>query len=196
MPAFQERGNDIRWPVPWEHLSPETDWYFDCRERQAPNVTTEAARAAAADLRETIAKQPSVYWAIHYAQQQMLAMFGINSATALRLLLTCPGAAVPVPGVWCAAAAAPGWPEFKRRVRAALSADAMLTVNELADAVGADPGSVYAALSVLCRDRIATCIQDARSEPQFFCLTRPGGDRASYADLSRAHVASAPQPAA
>jgi hypothetical protein len=186
----------FHWPEVWEGVG--YDWYQDARERRPPDVTTDAAHAALANLIETLSVQPATYWPVGLARDQLRSMFGITGVTALRLLRDCPGSTVLDQMVWCATPAAPEWPAFKQSVRDALTADVLQTLDELVQLVGADAGSVYAALCVLVgRDRSVVCLQESRDDGgPFFVRARPGGQRAQYVDLYTAHTQSAPQPAA
>jgi hypothetical protein len=174
-------------PQPWDGIG--ADWY--CRERRPANVYTAEAEAATADLIDTLTMKPDAYWLRPAAERELVVKYQISAATSRQLMRDCPGSASPEPEVWCAVAAAPLWYDFKRKVREALPADALMTLEEIAAAMKADAGSVLAALAVLCdRDGSAVCIQDDGDQAPRFVRARPGGARASYSDL----VAAQPAP--
>ena len=170
----------FRWPEVWEGVG--YDWYQDCRERRPADVSTDAAHTAMANLIETLSAQPMVFWPVGLARDELRSMFGITGVTPLARLRSCPNSMVVDRMVWASAAAAPGWPEFKRKIYDTLRADGLQTLDELVECVGADAGSVCAALCVLVgRDRSVVCLQESRDDGgPFFVHTRPGGSRASY----------------
>jgi hypothetical protein len=132
----------------------------------------------------------------NHASGKKVLVDNISIFSARQLMRLCPGSASPEAGVWCASSAVPQWHAFKHRVYEALNADALLTANalltfdQIKTAIETDDASVFTALAALCWYHVAVCIQSSSDDGgPFFCargLAADGRNTTIYTSSSSA----------
>lgn len=105
-------SDHFRWPSVWRYAG--AGWYGDAIERGPADVTSLGARRAANELRKMVQQRPNELWDRAYVERELGRKHAISSATAKRLLDTCPGSASPAGwDIWGSTTAAADWSAFR-----------------------------------------------------------------------------------